>query len=148
MSTLELPEDPLIGALLRVPAQGIHRRIIAGLHHAGFRELRLPHMSVFQYPGPEGSRPSELAERAGMSKQAINQLLQSLERLGYLSRRDSKEDQRARLVHFTARGRAAWRKIHEILGEIELEWRSTLGERDFDRLKTLLCKVWVSGLVR
>ena len=85
-----------------------------------------------------------------MSKQAINQLLQSLERLGYLSRRDSssKEDQRARLVHFTARGRAAWSKIHEILAEVELECRSTLGERDFDRLKALLCKVWVSGLVR
>lgn len=83
-----------------------------------------------------------------MSKQAINQLLQSLERLGCLSRRDSKEDQRARLVHFTARGRAAWSKIHKILAEVELEWRSTLGERDFDRFKALLCKVWGSGLVR
>ena len=83
-----------------------------------------------------------------MSKQAMNQLLQSLERLGYLSRRDSKEDQRARLVHFTARGRAAWGKIHGILAEIEVEWRTTLGEKDFDRLKALLCKVWMSGLVR
>jgi DNA-binding MarR family transcriptional regulator len=147
VSTLELPQNPLIGALLRVPAQAIHRRIIAGLHRAGFRELRLPHMGVLQYPGPDGSRPSELAERAAMSKQAMNQLLQSLERLGYLSRRDSKEDQRARLVHFTARGRAAWAKIHEILAEIEVEWRTTLGAKDFDRLKGLLCKVWVSDLV-
>lgn len=147
MSTLALPEKPLIGALLRVPSQAIHRRILAGLHRAGFRDLRLPHMGVLQYPGPDGSRPSELAERAGMSKQAMNQLLQSLERLGYLSRRDSKEDQRARLVHFTARGRAAWARIHEILAEIEAEWRGTLGEKDFDRLKALLCKVWVSDLV-
>lgn len=147
MSTLELPENPLIGALLRVPAQAVHRRIIAGLHRAGFRDLRLPHMGVLQYPGPDGSRPSELAERAATSKQAMNQLLQSLERLGYLTRRDSREDRRARLVHFTARGRAAWTKIHEILAEIEAEWKATLGEKDFDRLKTLLCKVWVSDLV-
>ena len=147
MSTLELPENPLIGALLRVPAQAIHRHIIDGLHRAGFRDLRLPHMGVFQYPGPDGSRPSELAERAGMSKQAMNQLLQSLERLGYLSRRDSKEDQRARLVHFTTRGRAAWSKIHEILAEVETEWRATLGDKDFSRLKALLCEVWVSDLV-
>jgi DNA-binding MarR family transcriptional regulator len=147
MSSIHLPDNPLIGALLRVPAQAIHRRIIAGLHHAGFGELRLPHMGVLQYPGPDGSRPSELAERAGMSKQAMNQLLQSLERLGYLSRRDVKEDQRARLVHFTARGRAAWAKIHEILAEIEAEWRTTLGEKDFRRLKALLCKVWMSDLV-
>ncbi len=147
MSSLELPANPLIGALLRVPSQAIHRRIIAGLHRSGFRDLRLPHMGVLQYPGPDGSRPSELAERAGMSKQAMNQLLQSLERLGYLSRHDSTEDQRARLVHFTARGRAAWRRIHEILAQVEVEWRTTLGEKDFDRLKALLCKVWVSDLV-
>ena len=147
MSTLELPANPLIGALLRVPAQAIHRRIIAGLHRCGFRDLRLPHMGVLQYPGPDGSRPSELAERAGMSKQAMNQLLRSLERLGYLCRRKSAGDQRARLVHFTARGHAAWREIHQILGEIEGEWKATLGEKDFARLKALLCKAWVSDLV-
>jgi len=147
VSTLELPANPLIGALLRVPAQAIHRRIIAGLHRAGFRDLRLPHMGVLQYPGPDGARPTELAERAGMSKQAMNQLLRSLERLGYLSRRDSAEDQRARVVHFTARGRAAWGKIHAILAEIETEWIATLGDKDFERLKALLCKVWVSDLV-
>jgi DNA-binding MarR family transcriptional regulator len=104
-------------------------------------------MGVLQYPGPDGYRPSELAERAGMSKQAMNQLLRSLERLGYLSRRKSTEDQRARLVHFTARGRAAWGKAHEILAEIEDEWTATLGGKDFARLKALLCKVWVSDLV-
>lgn len=146
MSRLDLPKNALIGALLRVPAQAIHRRIISGLHRAGFRDLRLPHMGVLQYPGPDGGRPSELAERAGMSKQAMNQLLRSLERFGYLSRRGAKGDQRTRVVHFTARGRAAWAKIHEILAEIEDEWRTTLGEKDFMRLKALLCKAWVSNL--
>lgn len=148
MSRLELPEDPLIGALLRVPAQAIHRRIVAGLHRGGFRDLRLPHMAVLQFPGPDNSRPGDLAERAGMSKQAMNQLLQSLERLGYVSRHDVKEDQRARVVRFTARGRAAWAKVHDILAEIEAEWRVTLGDKDFKRLKALLCKVWGSDLVR
>lgn len=147
MSRLDLPDNPLIGALLRVPAEAIHRRIIAGLQRAGFRDLRLPHMRVLQYPGPDGCRPSELAERAGMSKQAMNQLLQSLERFGYLTRRDVKEDQRARRVHFTARGRAAWAKVHDILAEIEADWRTTLGEKEFQRLKALLCKVWMSDLV-
>jgi len=82
-----------------------------------------------------------------MSKQAMNQLLQSLERLGYISRRDAKQGQRARIVHFTRRGHAAWAKIHEILAEIESEWRATLGDKNFNRLKALLCEVWVSDLV-
>ena len=78
--------DMLIGALLRVPAQAIHRRLISELNAAGFAELRLPHMAVLQYPGPDGVRPGTLAERAAMSKQAMNQLLRSLEDLGYLTR--------------------------------------------------------------
>jgi len=147
MSSLELPDNPLIGALLRLPAQAVHRRIVAGLNRAGFPDLTLPHMAVLQYPGPDGRRPGELAERAGVSKQAMNQLLRSLERLGYLRRGDDAGDGRARIVHFTQRGRAAWAKIHAILAEIEAEWRARLGDRDFDRLKALLCEVWVSDLV-
>ena len=102
MSSLELPEKPLIGALLRLPAQAVHRRIVAGLNAAGFRDLRLPHMGVLQYPGPDGRRPRELAERAGMSKQAMNQLLRSLERLGYVRRRDAEKGGRARIVSFSS----------------------------------------------
>src|SRR5436305_12869867 len=81
----------LIGALLRYPAQAVQRRLIHGLNQAGFDDLRVPHMAVLQYPGPNDVRPSVLAERAGMSKQAMNQLLLSLERLGYVTREDAPE---------------------------------------------------------
>src|SRR3974390_3447553 len=113
------PEDMLIGALLRVPAQAIHRRIINELNAAGFKELRLPHMTVLQFPGSDGVRPSALAERTGMSKQAMNQLLGSLEGLGYIERSDAPDEGRARVVRFTKRGRAAYSKIHDILRKIE-----------------------------
>src|SRR6476646_93554 len=89
---------PLIGALLRVPAQAIHRRIIAELNASGFDELRLPHIAVLQFPGPDGVRPSVLADRAGISKQAMNQLLRSLEDCGYVERSDAPEDRRSRAV--------------------------------------------------
>jgi len=69
------PKEMLIGALLRVPAQAIHRRIIKELNAAGFEELRLPHMAVLQFPGPDGVRPGVLAERASISKQAIANLV-------------------------------------------------------------------------
>src|SRR6516165_6519046 len=104
----------LIGALLRVPAQAIQRRIIKELNAAGYDDLRVPHMAVLQFPGPDGVRPVTLAERAGMSKQAMNQLLRSLEKLGYLSRSDAPDEGRARIVRLTKRGRAAYAKIHDI----------------------------------
>ena len=124
-------KDMLIGALLRVPAQAIQRRIITELNAAGFEELRVPHMAVLQFPGPDGVRPGLLAERAGMSKQAMNQLLRSLEGLGYLVRSDAPDEGRARIVRFTKRGRAAYAKIHDILRDIEREWSAVLGPRRF-----------------
>jgi DNA-binding MarR family transcriptional regulator len=138
----------LIGALLRVPAQAIHRRIITELNAAGFEELRVPHMAVLQFPGPDGVRPGVLAERAGISKQAMNQLLRSLERFGYLARSDAPDGGRARIVRLTKRGRAANTKIHEILRDIERQWSTELGPKQFTQLKELLLQVWKSPLVR
>jgi len=146
-STLKT-KDMLIGALLRVPAQAIHRRIIRELNAAGFDELSMPHMAVLQFPGPDGVRPGSLAERAGMSKQAMNQLLRSLEGFGYVVRSGSPDEGRARIVRFTSRGRAAYSKVHDILRDIEREWSATLGPRDFAQLKELLSRVWESPLTR
>ena len=141
-------KDMLIGALLRVPAQAIQRRIIKELNAAGFDELSMPHMAVLQFPGPDEARPGTLAERAGMSKQAMNRLLGSLEDLGYLVRSDAPDEGRARVVRFTKRGHAAYAKIHDILRNIEREWRDELGPKDFAQLKELLSRVWESSLTR
>jgi len=137
----------LIGALLRVPAQAIHRRLISELNAAGFGELRLPHMAVLQFPGPDGVRPGTLAERAGMSKQAMNQLLRSLEDLGYIIRSNAPDEGRARIIRFTKRGRAAYSKIHEILRDIECQWSAELGAKDFAHLKQLLLRIWESHAI-
>jgi DNA-binding MarR family transcriptional regulator len=140
--------DMLIGALLRIPAQAIQRRIIKELNTAGFKELRVPHMAVLQFPGPDRVGPGMLAERAGMSKQAMNQLLRSLEALSYIIRSDAPNDGRARIVRLTKRGRAAYAKIHEILRDIEREWSDELGPKHFVQLKDLLLRVWQSPLIR
>lgn len=143
-----LPVPTFIGALLRVPSHAIHQRLVRELNAAGFGEISLPHIAVFQYPGPDGARPSVLAERAGMSKQAMNQLLKSLESSGYIVRGDDASEGRARKVRFTKRGRLAYAKILEILVGIEREWSDELGPRAFAQLKELLGRVWESPLVR
>ena len=150
MSTPEFdrPADTmLIGALLRYPARAVQRRLIEGLNRAGFDDLRLPHMAVLQFPGPDGVRPSVLAERAGMSKQAMNQLLLSLERLGYIERRDAPGGGRARVVRLTERGHAASALLEELLVDVEDEWREVLGDQRFGQLKEILQEVWESPLV-
>jgi len=108
----------------------------------------VPHMAVLQYPGPDGVRPGVLAERAGMSKQAMNQLLRSLERLGYVVRSDAPDEGRARIIRFSKRGRAAYSRISDILRDIEREWSAELGTHRFSQLKELLFRIWESPLTR
>src|SRR5215471_15084250 len=95
---------PLIGALLRRPAEIVRRHMLARLHEHGYDDLEPAHLSILQYPGPGGLRPSELASRLGMSKQAVNYLLGQLERLGYLERRSDPDDARSRRIELTERG--------------------------------------------
>src|SRR6266516_6387492 len=75
---------PLIGALLRMPWDAVQEHMLDRLHESGFGDFDAAYLTVFQYPGPQGSRPSELAARLRISKQALNYLLGELERLDEL----------------------------------------------------------------
>jgi DNA-binding MarR family transcriptional regulator len=129
---------PLIGALLRMPFETVRDHMLAGLHQRGYDDLVAAHLNVLQYPGPENQRPSELAVRTRMSKQALNYLLGQLEQLGYLTRASEDGDQRSRRIHLTARGHAAIAAIREIVSEVEAEWERQLGPRQFAQLRRLL----------
>lgn len=132
------PPAPLIGALLRMPFEAVRERMLAGLHERGFSDLVGAHLDVFQYPGPENQRPSDLAKHARMTKQAMNYLLGQLERLGYLTRRQDAQDQRFKRVHLTDRGQAAVRAIREIVLEVEADWERRLGVARVAKLRELL----------
>ncbi len=129
---------PLIGALLRMPWETVRERMLGGLHARGYPDLVAAHLNVLQYPGPEGQRPSDLAARSRMTKQALNYLLGQMEQLGYLRRQGDDEDQRSKRICLTPRGRAVIVAIREIVGEVEAEWEERLGGRRFAQLKELL----------
>ena len=70
-----------------------------------------------------------------------------MEDFGYIVRSDARDEGRARVVHFTKRGHAAYAKALEVLRDIEREWSAELGPKDFAQLKELLCRVWESQLI-
>lgn len=132
---------PLIGALLRLPWEAVQRHMLERLHEGGFTDLDAAHLNVFQYPGPQGAKPSELATRLRISKQALNYLLGELERLGYLQRRPDPEDLRSKRITLTRRGIAAVHAIREAVGEVETAWARQLGEKRFAQLRKLLIQL-------
>src|SRR3954454_3555079 len=89
---------PMIGALLRTPWEAVQRRMLERLHDHGYTDLVFAHLNVFQYPGPQGTRPSELAPRLAITKQALNYLLGELERLDYLQRQPDPDDLRSKRI--------------------------------------------------
>src|SRR5215208_7708029 len=129
---------PMIGALLRTPWEAVQQRMLERLHDHGFADLDFAHLNVFQYPGPQGTRPSELAARLGITKQALNYLLGELERLDYLKRQPDPDDLRSKRVALTPRGESAIRVIREAVGEVETSWAQRLGPKRFDQLRKLL----------
>lgn len=136
------PGPPLIGALLRTGSETVRDRMLAGLHQRGYDDLVAAHLNVLQYPGPENLRPSELATRTHMSKQALNYLVGQLEQLGYLTREDDEADQRSKRIHLTRRGRAAGAAIREIVREVEAEWEQQLGHEQLTQLRDLLTQLY------
>ena len=129
---------PLIGALLRLPWEAVQRRMLERLHERGFDDLDAAHLNVFQFPGPQGTRPSELAARLRISKQALNYLLGELERLEYLERLPDPDDLRSKRVAITPRGVSAIGVIREAVGEVETSWAQQLGPKRFAQLRSIL----------
>jgi DNA-binding MarR family transcriptional regulator len=121
-----------------MPWEAVQRRMLERLHERGFDDLDAAHLNVFQYPGPQGARPSELAARLRISKQALNYLLGELERLDYLERRPDPEDLRSKRVGLTSRGISAIGVIREAVGEVEDAWARRLGPKRFAQLRGLL----------
>lgn len=129
---------PNIGILLRGPYQAIVRRIADELAEAGFDDIRPAHTAVFQHIKADGSRLSELAQRAQLTKQSMGYLVDYLEERGYVERRPDPTDRRASLILLTERGWEQVRAALRIIAGIEDEWAQWLGTGRMEELRKML----------
>jgi DNA-binding MarR family transcriptional regulator len=106
---------------------------------AGFADHRDSFHNVMPYITSDGIRLTELAQQAGMTKQAMAELVLEAERLGYLRRSPDPTDGRAKIIQFTDKGWAAADAAVKGLAELEAELAERLGEATLRRLrKTVL----------
>ncbi len=129
---------PLIGALLRRPYEAVRRNMLKRLHEHGFTDLDQAHLTVLQYPGPQGRRPSALAAELRISKQALNYLLGQLEAGGYVERLADPDDLRSKRLALTEKGVEAGHVIRTAVDEMETIWATQLGAKRFAQLRALL----------
>jgi DNA-binding MarR family transcriptional regulator len=100
--------------------------------------VTLAQARVFQRIAPSGSRLTDLAEQAQMTKQSAAGLVDELERMRYVRRVPDPTDRRARLIQIDKRGRQAAKAAQAAHNEIQAQWRSHLGARRFTQLREIL----------
>jgi DNA-binding MarR family transcriptional regulator len=119
-------------------------RIVDGVVGAGFPQ-KPAHSAVFAQIAPKGSRLTELARRANMSPQAMGELVDELEQLGYVVRRPDPTDRRAKLITLTKKGQACIAAGIATINGIEEQLTDRLGERGHRQLRNLLSKLLDDG---
>ncbi len=127
-----------IGRLLLRAQRSFDAELNARLRERGYPDVRLAHSALFAHIDPDGTRSSELAERAGMTKQGMGQLVTDLEKKGYVERVEDPADGRAKLVRLTKKGRRHVRDAREIIGEIEEAYARRLGDKRLEKLRAIL----------
>jgi len=108
------------------------------LHQCGHIGLSIRHTSLLANLDLDGTSISILAERAGMTKQAMGQLVAELSEKGYVESTPDPVDGRARQVRFLERGWQFLQDAYHVKQEIEAEYANILGETELEQLRTLL----------
>lgn len=127
-----------IGTLLRDPWLLLNETLIDRVHEAGYRDVRVAHSAVSMHLRDDGSRITELAVRAQLTKATVVYLVNDLERLGYVERVPDPTDGRAKLVKLTRKGEGAIHAARRIALEIEAEWTELIGEQQMRQLRDAL----------
>jgi DNA-binding MarR family transcriptional regulator len=131
--------------LIRRLHLAIRAEIAEQVRSAGYHDIAAAHLYVFQTPGPDGVRPTELAERTLMTKQAMNHLLSGLEAGGYLERVAADGDGRARVLRLTNKGRRLTEVIQLSSAGIERKWSEALGGPRMRDLMSALDELAATG---
>jgi DNA-binding MarR family transcriptional regulator len=131
--------------LLFRAARLVNERALARINAAqigaggrGAPQVRLAHTTLFPHITSAGVRLTEIADRLGVTKQAIGPLVDELESEGVVERIDDPGDRRAKLIRWTKKGERALLHGLGVLAELERELAAAVGKARMAELATTL----------
>ena len=136
----QLPTDTRlpIPALLMTAKSAAIQEVTERLAEHGYEGVREGHGCVFGFIEPTGSRLTFLAESSGLTKQAVGEAVDDLQRLGYVERAPDPTDGRAKIVRLTPRGAEAQAIGRSALADVERRWAEELGEERVTAMRATL----------
>ena len=132
------PAELNLALLCFIAYRAMETRVLADLAAAGFGDVTAAQGRVFARVDPDGTRITDLAERAQVTKQTAGFLVDQLEHADYVERVPDPADGRARLVRITERGARSVAASTKIVAEVEAEWTAHIGARRMDALRRIL----------
>jgi DNA-binding MarR family transcriptional regulator len=117
------------------------RRIVEGVNSAGFLQ-RPAHSAVMAHIDIDGgTRLSTIAMRANITPQAVGELVDDLERIGYVVRQPDPHDRRAKRIVLTDRGRESVAAALNTIATLEAELEDLLGSDNLAELHDSLSRI-------
>ena len=135
------PGELNLGLLCYIAARAMETHVFEALAAAGFDDITTAQGRLFARVGPKGTRVTDLAEQARITKQTAGFLVDQLERAGYVRRVPDPADARARLVQIAPRGEAAVAAARDAEAEVEAEWTRHLGKQGTSQLRRALTRL-------
>jgi DNA-binding MarR family transcriptional regulator len=123
-----------VGRLLNNAVRRFEARVLELMSASGHAETRIAHISLTRNLDVEGTRLTELARRASMSKQAMGELVDQCAELGLVDRVADPSDGRARIVLFTPAGRKWLDAFRDAVDVAEGEMRAELGKTTMEAI--------------
>lgn len=133
-----MSEDPDLTTLVEAAYAAVEAEVHRRLDVAGFADIRPAHGKVFETIGQDGNRITDMAGRAQITKGSMVELVDHLQRGGYLQRLPDPADGRAKIVRLTPRGWDAVRVAAGAIADAEKRWTAHVGERNMRILRRAL----------
>jgi DNA-binding MarR family transcriptional regulator len=137
------PDEPMIERKPLIAIVARATRLLASdmlraAHERGHTQIRQAHDPVFATLPEEGARASDMAARAGITKQSMGEAIRDMVDLGLLEMTEDPSDRRAKLVTFTDAGLEIARDGKRYMHTLEQQWIAKFGEQEYETAREVL----------
>ena len=137
-SPLPRPDRRPLIALVDRANRALQNHMVEAQHRRGHPVVKHAHNAVFGTLQESGSRASDMATRAGMTRQSMGEVIRDMVGLGILEMRPDPEDRRAKLVTYSQAGRDLARDGYQHLIELEKRFVEEFGEDEYELVRKFL----------
>jgi DNA-binding MarR family transcriptional regulator len=137
-SPLPKPDRRPLISLVDRANRAMQNHMVEAAHRRGHPEIKQAHNAVFATLLEEGTRATDMAARAGITRQSMGEVIRELVDLGILEMKPDPDDRRAKLVTYSEAGLKFAREGNQHLIDLEKRFVEEFGEDEYELVRKFL----------